>query len=166
MRTLTTSLLTREAFAPFGNVIEVHPDNTQLAINYGRTTRHHAVAEVATSGPDDRAILSIFRSEPVSLPFQLQVMERHPRGSQAFMPLSGAPYLVVVAPAGDFDAAGLRAFLASGSQGVNYHAGTWHHYSLAMERTSDFLVADRDGPGNNCDEINLEPHVMLALGEH
>ena len=83
------------------------------------------------------------------------MMERHPLGSQAFVPLSDAPYLIVVAPAGDLDPAKLRAFSTRGWQGVNYARGVWHHPLLALERVSDFLVVDRGGEGPNCDEAAL-----------
>ena len=82
-------------------------------------------------------------------------MERHPLGSQAFVPLNGRPYLVAVAAGGELDPARIEVFLAAGDQGVNYAAGTWHHYSLALEAESDFLVIDRAGPGENLDEVEL-----------
>ena len=95
---LRPQALTREAFAPFGDVIEVGSD--PMAINYGRTERHHALAAVEVG--EGRAIMNIFRSQPVASGFALAIMERHPLGSQAFVPLSGRPYAVVVAPPGDF----------------------------------------------------------------
>ena len=108
------------------------------------------------------AIVSIFRSTPVTLPFTLTVMENHPLGSQAFMPLSGRPYIVVVAPQGPFDAGKIEAFRAAPGQGVNFRPGTWHHFNLALEAVSDFLVIDRDGRGDNCEEVTLErPHYPL-----
>ena len=85
------------------------------------------------------------------------MLERHPRGSQAFVPLSDAPYLVVVA---DDPSTPPRCFLARG-QGVNFRAGTWHHPLLALERTSDFLVVDREGDDDNCDEASLAEAWMI-----
>ncbi|MFT4799045.1 MAG: ureidoglycolate lyase, partial [Candidatus Azotimanducaceae bacterium] len=92
-----------------------------------------------------------------------RLMERHPLSSQAFMPLSGHPFLVVVAAPGELDPAGITAFLASPQQGVNYHAGTWHHYCLALESTSDFLVVDRIADDENCDEVQLKEPLTLNL---
>ncbi len=165
VRQLRAQPLTRQAFAPYGEVIEASDEAENFPINYGRTTRYHALAHAQLSGADDEAIISIFRSNPVDLPFRAEVMERHPRGSQAFMPLSGHPYLVAVAPAGDFDPEAVRLFIASPGQGVNYHRGTWHHYSLALAGPSDFLVVDRSGPGDNCDEVALEPPYEFTLEE-
>ncbi len=73
------------------------------------------------------------------------------------MPLGGRPYLVAVAPAGEFDPAGIRVFRAEGHQGVHYIKGTWHHFLLVLDADSDFLVVDRAGPGDNCEEVELAP---------
>lgn len=149
--------LTAAAFAEYGDVIEVSERNERIGINYGLTERHHALATADVSVNGGTAILNIFRSQPIALPFEVRVMERHPLGSQAFMPLTGNPYVVLVAPAGDFDADKIRAFIASPLQGVNYYRGTWHHYSLTLNGPSDFLVVDRGGEGDNCDEVAFAP---------
>lgn len=154
--------LTAAAFAPFGEVID-SAGHAPLMINEGHTERFHDLAELDLAREGGRPCLSLFRTRPKALPLMLGVMERHPLASQSFFPLSGRPYLVVVAPAGDFDPAGLRAFLAGPGQGVSYHAGTWHHYSLALGATAEFLVIDRAGAGDNCDEIRLDPMVLVDL---
>ena len=154
--------LTADAFAPYGDVIEVREDNKIIPINYGKTERHHDLAGVDVGDEDGAPIISIFRSVPTQLPFRVKIMERHPLGSQAFMPLTGNPYLVVVAPAGEFDPGTLRAFFARADQGVNYHKGTWHHYCLALDEESDFLVIDRIGDDDNCDEIKLDNVIGIV----
>ncbi len=156
-RTLIPQPLTAEAFAPFGEVIEASPAAEQRAINYGATTRFHDLAKVDVAEDGGAPLISIFRSSPVERPVLVKIMERHPIASQAFMPLSGRPYLVVVAPPGDLDPEAIRAFLAGPGQGVNYARGTWHHYSLALDAVSDFLVIDRGGPGDNLDEVEFAP---------
>lgn len=155
MRRLTPEPLTAQAFAPFGDVIEASPAAEQRAINYGATTRFHDLARVDVVEDAGKPLISIFRSTPIERPVRVQIMERHPIASQAFMPLSGRPYLVVVAPPGELDPDAIRAFLAGPGQGVNYARGTWHHYSLALDEVSDFLVVDRGGPGDNLDEVEL-----------
>lgn len=166
MRKLNVEPLTADAFAPFGDVIEASADAQQLSINYGNTTRFHDLAALDVSSEGGRAGVSIFRSRPLDLPIVIRLMEYHPKSSQAFMPLSARPYLVVVAPKGGFDPATMKAFLASGHQGVNYHAGTWHHFSLALEADSDFLVIDRIASDDNCVEHHLatDEQVLLNLG--
>ncbi|GAB2884547.1 ureidoglycolate lyase [Uliginosibacterium flavum] len=155
--------LTHAAFAPFGELIEASEEVRHYPINAGNTERYHDLAQL-DAGPDGRLILSIFRAQPRSLPFSVTMLERHPLGSQAFVPLSGKPYLVVVAaPGASPTAADLRCFLARGDQGVNYAAGTWHHPLLALDTVCDFLVLDRSGPGANCDEILLEKAVSISL---
>ncbi|HXH01935.1 MAG TPA: ureidoglycolate lyase [Candidatus Competibacteraceae bacterium] len=163
MLRLCTEPLTREAFAPFGDVIETEGRDAFL-INWGRTQRFHDLARVEIEGPDARPLINIFRSQPWALPVEIRMLERHPLGSQAFMPLSEEPFLVVVAPPGEtFSAADIRAFLTNGRQGVNYARGTWHHPVLALNRMSDFLVVDRGGPGHNCDERELTEPVLVEL---
>ena len=155
--------LTREAFAPFGDVIEASDAAHHFTINGGNTERYHNLAHI-DPGPDGHTIVSIFRGQPRALPFIVEMMERHPLGSQAFVPLSGAPYLVVVALAGDAPRnADLRVFLARGDQGVNYARGVWHHPLLALDSVSDFLVVDRAGPGHNCDEVWLDEAGVIDL---
>ncbi|NVJ96898.1 MAG: ureidoglycolate lyase [Alphaproteobacteria bacterium] len=163
MRELIAEPLTAEAFAPFGDVIEASDAAQQIAINYGNTTRFHDLAQVNTMVDGGKTGVSIFRSTPLAQPFTVNVMEYHPKSSQAFVPLSGKPYLVVVAPKGEFDARKMRAFLASGQQGVNYHAGTWHHFSLALEDVSDFLVIDRIAEDDNCVEYELLADEQVRL---
>lgn len=152
---LAAKPLTRDAFAPFGEVIEISDDAQRFTINGGNTERYHDLARIEP-GPDGRVIVSIFRAQPRSLPLIVEIMERHPLGSQTFVPLSHSPYLVVVAPAGDAPGVeDLRVFVARGDQGVNFAPGTWHHPLLAIDAVSDFLVIDREGDGANCDEVRL-----------
>ena len=160
--TLHTRPLTKESFAPFGDVIEVGVSNP-LSINYGQTERHHDLAAIDTDAKGGHTLVNIFKSTPLPAPIKIEIMERHPLSSQAFMPLSVNPYLVVVAPKGDFVERAIQVFLASSDQGVNYHAGTWHHYSLALGAVSDFLVIDRGGDGDNCDEVKLKKPLTINL---
>ena len=156
--------LTREAFAPFGEVIEASDAAKHFTINAGNTDRYHDLANIAP-GPDGRVIVSIFRGQPRALPFTVHMMERHPLASQAFIPMSGKPYLVVVAPAGEPpEVEDLKVFIARGDQGVNYATGVWHHPLLALEGVCDFLVVDRSGPGHNCDEVQLARGTANADG--
>jgi ureidoglycolate lyase len=155
--------LSAERFAPFGDVISADTAARHFPINGGTTERYHDLADL-DAGPDGKLIVSIFRSQPRELPFAVTMLERHPLGSQAFMPLIAQPYLVVVAPAGDAPLPNaLRAFLARPGQGINYAPGVWHHPLLALNEICDFLVIDRSGPGNNCDEITLAEPRYLAF---
>lgn len=158
-----TEVLTAEAFAPFGDVIEINPSKPHFSINYGNTERFHDLAKVDVTNGGGRAGISIFRSKPLPMPIQIRLLERHPLSSQAFYPLSPRPYLVVVAPPGNLDENAIRVFLAQSGQGVNYHAGTWHHFCLALEAESDFIVVDRIGSGSNCDEVSLQKPFRIAL---
>lgn len=163
MRRLTPKPLTAAAFARHGEVIETSDKAEQRSINEGHTTRFHDLARLELTRADGRPLVSIFRSEPLARPVTIRLMERHPLSSQAFFPLSGRPYLVVVAGQGALDAAGIEAFIAAPDQGVNYAPGTWHHYSLALEGVSDFLVIDRGGAGEDLDEARLAPEDQIVI---
>lgn len=144
--------LTPEAFADFGEVIAARGERGDFAINDGTAQRFHALGRVEATGDGAAVVLSIVRAAPRPLPFTLTLIERHPLGSQAFVPLDPAlRYIVVVASAAD---ATPRAFLAHG-QGINYRAGTWHHPLIALDGGGEFLVVDRVGPGENCDEVAI-----------
>jgi ureidoglycolate lyase len=163
MRALKIEPLTKAAFAPFGDVIET-AGSDHFMINNGSTQRFHRLAEVQTATPEDKAIISIFRAQKLEMPLTIRMLERHPLGSQAFVPLKGKPFLIVVAPVGDVPATDeVRAFIADGQQGVNYHIGVWHHPILTIEEEDDFLVVDRNGAGNNCDEHFFSEANALSL---
>ena len=152
MKRLHPAPLDGAAFAPFGDVIEA-AGRDSLSINAGTTDRFDDLARVNVSREGGRPLISIFRARPREFPLPVEMVERHPLGSQAFMPLEPATFVVLVAPAGDtVRAEDLRAFVTNGRQGVNFHAGIWHHPLLALDRETGFLVVDRGGPGDNCDE--------------
>lgn len=161
MLELDAQPLTAEAFSDFGDVI-ARCDDRSFPINSGRTQRHHDLAKVEALGDEARVLVSIFVSQPVTLPLELTFLERHPQGSQAFMPLNGERFLIVVAPPGDtIDPGDVRAFVTDGRQGVNYKAGTWHAIQSVLETEGEFLVVDRGGAGNNCEEYNIDVRVTL-----
>ncbi|MGG2044942.1 ureidoglycolate lyase [Burkholderia gladioli] len=161
MKTLTIEALTRAAFAPFGDVIETEGAR-QIPINLGTTIRFHDLARVDVAEQGGHTLVNLFRGQPRALPFEVKMLERHPLGSQAFLPLSERPYLVVVAPAGELDPAQIRAFVSNGWQGVNYAKGVWHHPLIALGEVSDFVVVDRGGEGLNLNEQMLEESLWLT----
>lgn len=160
---LTIRPLTSSAFAPFGEVVEADPA-TMRHINGGTTERYHALARPEALGEGAELIISLFRGQPRALPYRIDMMERHPLGSQSFHPLQDRPWLVVVAA----DEAGRpgvpHVFMATGAQGINYRANTWHHPLMALGKISDFLVVDRSGPGNNLEEYTYpEAYVVPEM---
>ncbi|MDR5738541.1 ureidoglycolate lyase [Caballeronia sp. LZ016] len=161
MKKLTIEPLTRAAFEPFGDVIELEGAK-QIPINLGTTIRFHDLCNVDVTDEGGRAIVNLFRGQPRVLPFEVKMLERHPLGSQAFVPLDDRPYLVVVAPAGDLDESEIRAFVTRGWQGVNYAKGVWHHPLLALDKVSDFIVVDRGGEGRNLNEQDLSESLWLT----
>ena len=157
--------LTAENFSAYGDVISVSESAEHFAINDGHTMRYHNLADVDVAEQQGKTLINIFRSTPLAFPLPVEMMERHPLGSQAFIPMGKQPYVVVVAPAGELDISAIKVFLASGEQGVNYHKGTWHHFCLALNEVSDFLVVDRGGEGDNCDVEKLDGSLVITLAD-
>lgn len=163
MNVLKVQPLSKAAFAPFGDVIET-ANSDFFMINNNNTQRFHNLTKVELSHTSDDAIISIFRAKSLTMPLQIKMLERHPKGSQAFMPLKSQPFLIVVAPKGPApELSQVQAFLATGEQGINYHLGTWHHPILCCAASDDFLVIDRAGEGHNCDEFYFDEDLTIML---
>ncbi len=159
--TLKAELLTQEGFAPYGQVVEARRDTAET-MNAARFQRFDDLCEVDLI-EDGRVSVSIARCRtPTSLPLRLDMVERHPLGSQAFIPLSPCKMVVVVAPPEEsVDASALRAFVSNGRQGINYRRGTWHMPLIAFEEGQEYLIIDRGGNEANCDEHTLDDVIFL-----
>lgn len=148
-REIVIQQITAEKFAPFGEVLDCAGDPDKL-INQGLCGRYHDRATLELS--DGRAGISLFRSEVRALPYALDMVERHPEGSQAFIPMSMDPFLVIVAP----DDGGIPgqplAFETTAGQAINFHRGTWHGVLTPLHAPGLFAVVDRIGPGANLEE--------------
>ncbi|HZY68753.1 MAG TPA: ureidoglycolate lyase [Devosia sp.] len=154
MRTIVTQPLTRDAFAPFGQVIEREGAHHYL-INSGNCERYHDLARVELGGILPRPLISLLHSRHFTLPVTLTLVERHPLGSQAFYPLSAHPFLVVVAPDESGVPGAPLAFVTAPGQGVNIAMNTWHGVLTPLQADADFLCVDRGGDG-----VNLEEHTF------
>ncbi|MEZ5657645.1 MAG: ureidoglycolate lyase [Burkholderiaceae bacterium] len=152
MRTLDVRPLTHEAFAPFGTVIDCDA-GTPLLINGGTAQRFDRLAEVGFNAPARGVGISIFVAGARTLPMRIEQLERHPLGAQAFMPLGGHDYLVIVADDRDGRPVAPRAFHARADQGVCFGIGVWHHPLIALHDHSRFIVIDA---------ITDDDNLMLA----
>jgi ureidoglycolate lyase len=148
--TIQTEPLTPSAFAPFGDVLEATGTPDRL-INQGLCGRFHDRARL-DFGAGGRAGISMFHSKAFSLPFRLDLVERHPDGSQAFLPLHQHPFLVVAAPDDGGQPGTPRAFLTNGAQGINLHRGVWHGVLTPLATPGLFAVIDRIGATPNLEE--------------
>ena len=147
---ITIQPITAEAFAPFGDLIACDGDPDKI-INQGRCRRFHDRGRLDFG--EGAAGLSLFQAEPRPLPLALDMVERHPLGSQAFIPMSRHPFLVIVAPDEGGTPGAPLAFETAPGQAVNYHRGTWHGVLTPLHAPGIFAVVDRIGP-----EANLEEH--------
>jgi ureidoglycolate lyase len=151
--TLVAEPLTAEAFAPWGDVIEA--SGASFPINGGMCDRFHDLARMEFEG--GRAGVSLGWGRPYPLPHAFRLVERHPLGSQAFLPMSEDPFLVVVAPDEGGGPGRPRAFITGPGQGVNYLRNVWHGVLTPLGRPGLFAIVDRIGEG-----VNLEEHLYDA----
>jgi ureidoglycolate lyase len=152
MKEIEIRPLTKSVFAPFGDVIEMDGVRN-FPINAGKCIRYHDLAGIETAGNRARPMISLLRAEPYPLPLELRMVERHPLGSQAFIPLSDHPFLVVVAEETENGPGEPLAFRTRPGQGVNIGRNVWHGILTPLDGLSDFAVVDRGGDG-----VNLEEH--------
>lgn len=164
MTELIAQPLSKSAFANFGEVIELE-GATQMTINDGLTTRFHDLFTIDVANHHGKPIVSMFHTTPLPLPHRVRVMERHPHGSQAFLPTDELPFLVLVAaavaPSTAITAADLSLFITNGKQGVNFYKNTWHHYQIVLGTPRNFIVVDRGATDKNLEEMAIEEEVWI-----
>lgn len=141
--------LAKDTFANFGDVMDVSGDPDKI-INQGLCGRYHDRALMDFG--DGAAGISLFKAEPRSLPLTLDMMERHPDGSQAFIPMSMDGFLVIVAEDAGGKPGRPRAFLSEPGQAINFHRNTWHGVLTPLAAPGLFAVVDRIGDGPNLEE--------------
>lgn len=158
---IRTEPLTAEGFAPFGDVLDCAGEPDKL-INAGLCGRYHDRATL-DFGPEGRAGLSLFNAQPRSLPYSFDLLERHPEGSQAFIPMTENPFLVIVALDDQGKPGSPRAFLTAPHQGVNFYRGTWHGVLTPLAAPGIFAVVDRIGTTANLEEVLLDLlHIVVS----
>lgn len=166
-RTIRATPLSVEGFAPFGDVVSAGL-RVGAAANQGTAIRFDRCAQLASTRPGASPNLAVFRAAPQALPLTVELLERHPCSSQAFLPLTCARLLVIVAPTrpdGAPDLDGLRAFVCGPGQGINYHTGVWHHPIVALDAPAELaMLAWEDGSALDCVEHALSaPHPRVDV---
>jgi len=162
---LKPTLLSTEAFAPFGDVIQIEGAQ-HFEMNGGKLERYYDLANInigtATGG---RPVMSIAKCvQTTELPLDIAFLERHPHGSQAIFPLFSQGMIVVAAPVGEsISPDSIRAFYSNGTQGINFHTGVWHLPIIALEPGQAFMIVDRGGPNMNCDEFYFDAGQEITL---
>lgn len=161
-RQITARPITAEAFAPFGDLIELAGAPDKI-INAGMCGRHHDLAKL-DFGPEGRAGISLFNSKARQFPYALDLMERHPEGSQAFVPLSGVGMIITVAKDANGAPDRPEAFVTSPGQSINFHRGTWHGVLAPIARDAQYIVIDRIGATPNLEEHMFDDPYIITHG--
>ncbi len=158
-RQIAIEPISADAFSTYGDLIQFEGEPDKI-INQGQCERYHDRALLDFS--DGRAGISLFNANPRSLPYQLDMVERHPEGSQAFVPMTYQPFLVVVADDADGKPSQPRAFMTKPGQVINYHKGTWHGVLTPLHGPGLFAVVDRIGDGSNLEEYWFETPYLVV----
>tara|TARA_B100000029_G_scaffold228635_1_gene226305 strand:+ start:278 stop:775 length:498 start_codon:yes stop_codon:yes gene_type:complete len=147
--------ITKENFSKFGNMITTE-DINPLEINNGYAKRFDNIAKIDTSSQNGETTISIFSALKRSFPMKIDMMEKHPLGSQAFIPMKETTFLTLVAPEGEKpNIEQIESFIVPKGIGVNYKANVWH-FPLISTEDMNFLVVDRKGSGDNLVIENLD----------
>ena len=152
--------ITKENFSKFGDMITTK-NIKPLDINNGYAKRYDDIAKINTSKDNGETTISIFSALKRTFPMKIDMMEKHPLGSQAFIPMKETTFIAFVAPNGDKpDLNKIEAFIIPPGIGINYNPGTWH-FPLISTEDMNFLVVDRKGSGDNLVIENLEDKKII-----
>jgi len=160
MTTLIAHPIESDAFSAYGRLIDFK-DAPDFWINDNTCERHHGLATVDVTGEQAEPIISLGRAKAFSLPLSLHMMERHPFGSQAFIPLQSSTMLIVVANDLNNTPVDLRAFMTTGSQGIQFHRNVWHGVLTPIGTGGDFIIVDRQGAGTNLEEHHFSDAIVI-----
>ena len=159
-QTISPKPITKENFSKFGDLITTK-DINPITINEGYAKRFDKIAELNTSKENGKTAISIFSALKRTFPMKINMMESHPLGSQAFIPMKETTFLCFVAPNGEEpDLNKTESFLIPPGLGINYKPGTWH-FPLISTENMNFLVVDREGPGNNLKIQKLDTEEIV-----
>ena len=152
--------ITKENFSKFGDMITTD-DITPLEINNGYAKRFDGIANLNTNKDNGKTTISIFSALKRTFPMKINMMEKHPLGSQAFVPMKETIFLVFVAPEGNKpDLNKVESFIVPQGISVNYNPGIWH-FPLISTENMNFLVIDREGSGDNLVIENLDKEELI-----
>ena len=152
--------ITRSNFSAYGDLISSN-DIKPIDINDGYAKRFDNLANINTSQNEGKTIVSIFSALKRTFPMKIDMMEKHPLGSQAFIPMKQTTFLAFVAPPGDKpEIKKIESFIVLPGMGINYKAGIWH-FPLISTENMNFLVVDRKGDGNNLIIHNFEKEKII-----
>ncbi len=140
--------ISKKNFKKFGQMIDTNKKK-YFKINNGFAKRYDNLGKIDTSSKKGKTIVSIFSAKKRRFPMKIDMMEKHPLGSQAFVPMKETSFLVFVAPRGQKpNIKKIESFRIPKQTGINLKSGIWH-FPLISTKNMNFLVIDRKGKGKN-----------------
>jgi len=165
--TIKAEPLTKEAFLPYGDVIEIDGAK-HFSMNDDGLERYYDLANVDVDHEcGGKVVISITTcNRQDSMPYQMYCIERHPKGSQAFVPMNSiSPLIIAVTePSDTVDLSKIKAFISNGKQGINYNKNVWHMPAICLDANQQFMIIDRGGKGDNCDLVKFtDKKITISL---
>ena len=160
MKELKLYHLNKDQFEPFGDIIDTK-QQLPFEINNGNCFRYNNLAKLSFN--KGQAGISLFKSKKITLPYSFNFMEKHPLGSQAFIPVFGCRFIVIVANEVNGLPSDPTAFITTHGQGVNYHKDIWHGVLAPIDDDAIFTVIDWIGDGNNLETYTFDNWFQLNL---
>ncbi len=160
--------VSREAYLPYGNLIEADESLPYRAANMGSAKRFNHLCNLENLRGDKAKLnLCVFRVSPLkTMPLELKLLEKHEYSTQVFMPMTGScKYLAIVCLGKeDPELESLRAFVVKGPRGVSYYPGVWHYPMTALDQGIDFsCLVYENGSQDDCRLMNLEKNILIEL---
>ena len=159
MKELKLNQINKDQFQPFGDIID-KKQNIPFEINNGNCLRYNNLAKLSFA--NGKAGISLFESKKITLPYSFNFMEKHPLGSQAFIPVYGCRFIVVVAKEISGIPSEPIAFITNQGQGVNYHKNIWHGVLAPVEDNATFAVIDWIGTENNLETYTFDSYFQVS----
>ena len=158
MKELKLNQLNKDQFQPFGDIIDKNQE-IPFEINNGNCLRYNNLAKLSFT--DGQAGISLFESKKITFPYSFNFMEKHPLGSQAFIPIFGCRFIVIVANESNGKPSEPLAFITNHGQGINYHKNIWHGVLTPLEAPGLFAVVDKIGIDKNLEEFWFNENVVI-----
>ena len=160
MKELKLNQLNKDQFQPFGDIIDKNQE-IPFEINNGNCLRYNNLAKLSFT--DGKAGISLFESKTITFPYSFNFMEKHPLGSQSFIPVFGCRFIVIVAKEINGKPSEPLAFITNHGQGINYHKNIWHGVLAPVEEKATFAIVDWIGKGNNLETYTFNDEFQINL---
>lgn len=151
MKKIKVQMLSKEAFAPFGNVIEAVGEHGGEA---GMYNWYEKQAQV-----DGAETVSINLLTAIQREYVFGKFEAHARTTETVLPLTGG-LIVAGIPAGPVTPERVQAFYVPVGKGISWAPGAWHYAPFPVGGDATCAVIFRHGTGTDDAVFDNLPEEM------